>query len=277
MRFIHATPTENSFFCSYAKNFFENSKGLGNLITQSNKMKFTRHCLLLAFILTSGSVLQAQTADEIIAKYLDAIGGTEKLKGVSSVRMELSIDVMGNASSGVLTVLNGKGYRNESEFNGDKIIEVATDKSGWILNPFAGMADPGPMPETQYKASVNRIYAVPLLGYAARGDKAELVGQEKIGEVNAYKIKVTGKDNSVTTHYFDPTTYYLIQSVNSTEFGGQTIEMKVSYSDQKKTDYGWVIPYTSTLDFGGQFSLTTKVTKVDVNTTVDPAIFEMKK
>jgi len=37
------------------------------------------------------------------------------------------------------------------------------------------------------------------------------------------------------------------------------------------------VPRTIDIDFGGQFSLTTKIQKVDVNQPVDAAIFEMKK
>jgi hypothetical protein len=37
------------------------------------------------------------------------------------------------------------------------------------------------------------------------------------------------------------------------------------------------MPYTLDIDFGGMFSLTTNVKKVEVNKEVDPAIFEMPK
>jgi hypothetical protein len=58
---------------------------------------------------------------------------------------------------------------------------------------------------------------------------------------------------------------------------GQQVDISAMYSNFKKTDYGWVTPQTMEINFGGQFSMTAKVNKVEVNAPVDPAIFEMKK
>jgi hypothetical protein len=239
-------------------------------------MKTLKHCLSLALLLCSALLPKAQTADEIIDKHIAATGGKEKLSALNSVRMETTIDVMGNTGPGYTVVLNGKGYRNETEFGSDKVVQVITDKMGWNINPFAGLADPTPMSDEEYKAGADQIYIVPLLTYSSRGGKAEYLGQEKVGDVNAYKVKVTRAINVSTTYYFDPSTYYIIQTVTPANFGGQMIDLKASLTDHKKTEYGWVIPYTSTLDFGGQFSLSGKIGKVDINGTVDPALFEMK-
>jgi hypothetical protein len=240
-------------------------------------MKIVKPALLLLTTLLSVASVWAQTADDIIAKHIDAIGGKEKLSGITAVRMENTMQVMGNDAPSTTTIVNGKGFRNESEFNGQKIVQVYTDKGGWMINPMSGVTEPQPLPEEQYNAAKDQIYVVPFLGYATRGSKAELVGQEKVGAVNAYKIKMTGKDSSATTYYFDPATYYILQAVRSGEMMGQQMEVTTSYSDYKKTDYGWVVPQAMEVSFGGQFSITAKVNKVEVNPTVDAAVFEMKK
>jgi hypothetical protein len=184
---------------------------------------------------------------------------------------------MGTDAPSTTVVVNGKGFRNESEFNGQKMIQVYTDKGGWAINPMTGGTDPQPIPAEQLKGVQDQIYVVPFLDYAARGSKAELLGQEKAGTVNAYKIKITTKDSAVTTYYLDPATYYIIQTVKSAEMMGQQMDVTTTYSDFKKTDYGWVVPQSLAIDMGGQFSLTGKVNKVEVNPTVDAAVFEMKK
>ena len=145
------------------------------------------------------------------------------------------------------------------------------------MNPMAGSADPQALTPEQYKVAQDQIYIVPFLNYAARGAKAELQGQEKVGAVNAYKIKLTSKDNQATTYYIDPTTYYIVQDVRSGEMMGQQVEVKTAYSDFKKTDYGWVVPQAADIDFGGQFAITAITSKVEINPAVDAAILEMKK
>jgi hypothetical protein len=231
---------------------------------------------LFAISLISLSVF-AQTADEIIAKHIEAIGGKEKLRGLNSIRFENSIQAGEGSALGSIVTLNGKGYRNESDWNGQKVIQVYTDKNGWAQNPFTGTNDPQAMPDLQYKNGVGQIYVVPLLDYATHGDKAELAGQEKIGDVTAYKIKVTSKDNSVVTYLIDPTTFYILQSAITIDFAGQSANQVIKYSDYKKTDYGWTIPYISEIAFGDQFSMTSTITKVEINKPIDAATFEMKK
>jgi hypothetical protein len=239
-------------------------------------MKRLKLCLLSLTALFSAAV-NAQTADEIITKHIEATGGKEKLAAINSVKLENVMRVMDNDASNKVVIVNGKGYRSESDFNGQKLVQVYTDKSGWAINPFAGGDAPEAMPEDQYKAGVGQLYAVPLLNYAARGEKVELVGQEKVGAVNAYKLKVTDKGNVVTTYFIDPATYYIVQASRPAQMQGQTLEVTSTYSNYKKSDYGWVIPMTMEINYGGQFSMTANTAKVEINTPVDATVFEMKK
>ena len=90
-------------------------------------------------------------------------------------------------------------------------------------------------------------------------------------------MKLTTADSTATTYYFDPTTYYVLQTVRTGEMMGQQMDVTTTYSDYQKTDYGWVVPRAMEVNMGGQFSINAKVNKVDVNVPVDPSIFEMKK
>jgi hypothetical protein len=238
-------------------------------------MKLTKIALLMA-LLFSALFTNAQTADEIINKHLDAIGGKETLQKIKSVHIESQMEMMGNELSSITTVLDGKGFRSESDFNGQKIIQVYTDKDGWTVNPMTGSTTPQPMSQDQYNAGHEQIYIVSLLNYANRGVKAELDGREQVGNVNTYKVKMTGSDSSSTTYYFDPSTYYIIQLTKSVEMMGQPTNLKVAFSNFKKMDAGWVMPQQIDTDFG-QFAMTAKIEKVDVNTPVDESIFQMNK
>lgn len=223
------------------------------------------------------SFAKAQTADEIVSKHVDAIGGKEKLSQITSLYIESGTEVMGTEMETKTTILNGKGFRNESDFNGQKLVQVVTDKGGWMINPFAGSSDATALPAEQYKLGEDQVFIVsPLYDYAAHGGKVELMGQEKVGEVNAYKLKYTNKDSGEILFYIDPTTYHALQAVKKGTAMGQDVTVTTSFSNYQKTDAGISLPYTTDIDMG-QFALKVNVKKVETNKTIDPTIFDMPK
>ncbi len=228
------------------------------------------------FIITAtlGTVsLKAQTAEDIVAKNIEAVGGADKIKQVNSIYMTGSSQVMGNESPTAVTILNGKGYKTESEFNGAKIIQCVNDKGGWMINPMAGGSDAQPMPDDVYKAAKEQLnIGGALLDYATKGSTIQLLGKDG----NAYKIKLTTKDKDETTFYIDAATYYISKVVKKGNMMGQEIEITTSLSDYKKTDIGYVLPYTMSIDYG-QFQVGITFKKVEINKTIDPAVFMMPK
>ena len=228
---------------------------------------------LVAAAMFSFAGLRAQTADEIVNKYLDAIGGKDKLGQVKSLHTEGTVQVMGNDNPSTTTILNGKGFRSESEFNGSKFIQVFTDKSGWTVNPMAG-GNAEAMNDEQYKAGRNQIYVGgQLYDYAARGNTLELQGKDG----NNYKVKVTSADKTSATYYIDANTFLINKVVRTGEMQGQAVEITISLSNYQKTDAGILYPFTTEMDFGGNFSMTLSVKKIEFNQEVNPSIFDMPK
>jgi len=222
--------------------------------------------------------VKAQTADEIISKHIDAIGGKDKISLVKSLYLEGNLQVMGNEVPTTTYVINGKALKNEINFNGSKIIQVVTDKSGWAVNPMQGQTEPTPLPTDQLKAAQEELdLGGQLLNYTAKGAKVELLGKEDVNGNSTFKIKVTAASSTVTTYFIDATTYYIDKSVTVANVGGQTAETSSTYSDYKKTDIGFVIPYKTELTLPQGLSLTTVITKAELNKEIDPAIFELPK
>jgi hypothetical protein len=214
------------------------------------------------------------TADEIVGKYVAAIGGKDAISQVKTISTESTVAVMGNEAPNTTVLMDGVGFKSETDFNGQKIIQSYTDKGGWMVNPMAGASDPTPVPDDQFKANRANIYVGgALYDYAARGSKVELMGKDADG----YKIKLTTKDNVDSTYVIDPTTYLLKSVMTKGDMQGQEVEVTTKLSDYRKTDVGYMIPYTMDIDMGGQFGLTINVKKVELNKTVDPAVFEMPK
>ncbi len=238
-------------------------------------MKLVKIGVALFLAIACFTVTQAQTADEIVNKYLDAMGGKDKLSQVKTVYMENTSSAMGNEGPSTINLVTGVGFKMVSDFNGQSIIIAVTDKGGWQVNPFSGASTPTAMPDDMLKQSKGRLDPFgPLYNYAAKGNKIELQGKDG----NAFKLKITNADSVETTLYVDATTYFVTKSVSSAQMMGQTMEVITTYSNYKKVDpVGVFFPYSYEISYGGQFTVTTTVNKIEVNKTIDPSIFVMPK
>lgn len=237
-------------------------------------MKTLKFIVLSIITLFASLMVSAQTADEIAGKYIDAIGGRDQISKVNSMYTEGSLDVMGGTGTIKQTILTGKGAKDEIDVQGTSVTMCVTDSAGWSINPMTGNYNAEYMPPEQYKASKDEIYiGGPFTDYANRGYKLELAGQETIDSVNANKVIVTSPDSVITQYFFDPETGYLVQIIQTSNMGGQQMNITTGFSDFRKTDAGIVVPYKIETNYGGQFFLTETVTKVEINQPVDPAIF----
>jgi hypothetical protein len=213
------------------------------------------------------TTLRAQSVDEIVGKYVDAIGGKTVLASIKSIVVESTVEVAGNEAPSTTTILVGQGFKSVTDFNGQKYVTCLTPTGGWGINPMAGQTTPTAMPADLAKAGQLQLQINPLANYAANGYKVELIGKDSAD----YKLQMTVASAKVT-YYINAKTYLIDKLVSSTSQGESTI----TFSDYRKTDVGFVFAYTQSLD-ASQMSLTITHKKVTVNPTIDPAIFNMPK
>jgi len=236
-------------------------------------MKNVKRLFFLTAILLSAGLLQAQSVDDIIAKHVDAIGGKDKISQIKSISTDNTVQIMGSDNPSTTTMLVGKGYKMESEFNSQKIVQCYTDKSGWTINPFAGGTDAQAMSDDEYKAGKDQIYIDgALLNYAAMGFKAELLGKEP----GNFKIKLSTDKGDGPTFYIDSATYLINKVVTKGFAQGSEVEITKTFSDYRKTDFGYTMAFKYDIDLG-QFQLTYLIKKAEINKDIDPKVFEIVK
>src|SRR5258708_13331242 len=90
--------------------------------------------VLLAFTLSLSSY--AQNAQEIVAKYIEALGGKEKLQSINSMFIE-GVAVMdnGTAIDAKIWKVYDRLFRQEVSIGANSNITIVTPGRGWVSNP----------------------------------------------------------------------------------------------------------------------------------------------
>jgi len=226
---------------------------------------------LLILLLVAVQFSKAQSVDEIINKHLDAIGGKSRLLAFQSIIMKGIL----NSPTGIevamtTTLVHGVGYRVDIAVAGSEGYRIMNTKKGWSYLPLQGQTYPQELPEEEVKFSQGSLdLQSSLLNYKEKGSTVELIGKEKVDNVEAYKLKLTASTGKVTTIYIDTNTYYRIK-ISSKLNPSDNIETEVTYSDFKKQEDGYVFPYAQT-----NLSGTIHYTSIEVNKPVDEKIFSI--
>src|SRR5215813_13550419 len=147
---------------------------------------------LLAFVALS---TRAQTADDIIQKYANAMGGLDNFNKVKTVKMSGTVTAQGMDLPITVQIINGKAMRSDVQVMGQAVTDSYKDGKGWKINPFAGAATATDATGSDLSDMKARSFiASQLMDYKARGSKVELQGQEDVNGAKAYKIKLTDAD-----------------------------------------------------------------------------------
>ncbi|MEO8795764.1 MAG: PepSY domain-containing protein [Daejeonella sp.] len=235
------------------------------------KIFLTAICIAIA-----GVTAFAQTADEVVNKNITAMGGKEKLNSLKSVKMEGTLEVQGMQIPTTMVMLNNKGMRNDFTLQGMTGSQVITDKGGWMFMPFQGQQKPEPTPAEEVKASqVDLDLASPLVDYSKKGHQVTYLGEEDMDGTQVYKLRLDTKDGVAITYYVDAETGYIIKSSTKKKIGEKETNTVVLLSNYKKTDDGYVFPYTFEQSAEGAGKIMINLSKIEINVPVDESIFVM--
>lgn len=234
-------------------------------------MKIIRLPMFCIAALFGFMTAKAQTADEIIKKHVDAVGGAANWKKVTSIKLTGSMNAGGVELPVTVTTLDKKGYRMEFSMNGIANYTVLTPTSGWMYFPTQGQTKPEAMPNEMIKDQEDQMDASmdPLIDYQAKGNKVAYLGKDEAEGTECYKLKVTLKNGKEETEYLDLSTYYTIRSVEKSKANGQETEEVSTMGNYTKFPEGIVFPMS--LETGG-VPLTIKT--VEINKPVDENIFK---
>ncbi len=230
--------------------------------------------LLIVLLAFAFMTAQAQTADDIIQKYSNAMGGLDNFKKLKTAKFSGTVSTQGNDLPITIQIINGRAMRSDVEVMGQTITNSYKDGKGWKINPLAGVPSVTDVNGTELnELKVQSFLASQLMDYKARGYKVELSGQEDVDGTKAYKIKLTTEDNKTITYYIAPTSFMLIKSVGTRNLMGQDMEIEIYYSDIK--DFGNLkFSLSRSQKMNGQVFQEVHFDKLELDVPVDEKIFD---
>lgn len=238
--------------------------------------------LFFAFAVQAQTASQNPTAEEIIEKYLQNIGGKDKLRALKSIKMTAK-GKQGQMEFPGTVIQTAKGQQKTSFiFQGKEIVQPAFDgTTGWNTNFMTMKAEKMETEDAENMKREAADFPDAFLDYDKKGYKISLEGKEKVEGTECFKIKLTkkpmlveGKEEENVVYYFFDTENFVPLVIRNIAKKGQ---MKGASIDVVLSDYqevnGIYFPFSISQKFNGQVGFTMAIEKVELNVTVDDKEF----
>lgn len=243
----------------------------------------TRCLLLIALLVTALSAQSyALTADEVIAKNIEARGGMEKMKEVTSKKTTGKTHVRGVEFPFTIYQKRPSFFKIETAILGMTMIQAYDGETAWQINPTGG-GKPQEMPSGQARSFRNQAdFDGPLAGYKEAGFAVELVGKEQMEDAEVYHLKLTIADDSLriasgdlTTHLFlDAESFLDVKMTIQGNVEGNIFEVDTYLSDYKEVG-GLMLPHLIKAGMGGQTVSQMVMEKIELNVDIEDSVFKM--
>ena len=231
--------------------------------------------LTLAGLAALAAPLPAQTADEIIAKYLTNVGGMDKIQAVTTLRRTGKVVLGGGFEAGVVQESKRPNkLRQEFVFQGMTGVNAYDGKTGWKIEPWQGKKDPEALSEEEMKQIVEDAdFDEALVNYRQKGNKVEFAGTEQVEGTDVYKLKVTLASGDLRYYYMDTDYYVPIKIDIKRMIRGAEQEFETTLGDYKAVA-GWYLPYSiETTRKGSEDTQKITFEKIEANVPVDDGRF----
>jgi hypothetical protein len=211
------------------------------------------------------------TVDEILDKYVRAIGGRQALEKItsrvtkgtleaSSMGLKGELEVYAKAPNKTLTIqiLSGIG----------SLMEGYDGKIGWAQNPVQGLREKS----GGELATVARVSDIHFpIKIRQLFSKLELKGKEKSGDRETYVILATPAEGSPVKMYFDTQTGLIARTATELETPQGQFHVETTADDYREVD-GVKIAFTARQETS-MGSAVIKLTEVKHNVAIDDAKF----
>ncbi len=223
------------------------------------------------------ALASAQTAEELVAKNLQAKGGVEKIKAIKSLRMS------GRFQQGSFTAQVGRlamapdFIRESITIQGMTQVQAYDGSTGWQISPFQGRKTPELLGEDDLRDLTEEAdFYGPLVDYKEKGNTVEFLGHDTVDGDDALRLKVTLKNGDIVYYYLDPDTFLEIRTEKQQHVRGAVRETRTDIGSYKQVN-GVYYPFSLETEMQGDQGGRSKITldRIVANVALDAAEFRM--
>jgi hypothetical protein len=217
------------------------------------------------------------SADELIAKHLQARGGADQVHAVKSVTMTGKLRPPGfdGDFQYAETITRPGNVRTDITLQGLTIVQAWDGQAGWQIQPFSGRKDAERLSSDDTKSLQEEAdFEGALVDYKAKGNTVAYIGDEDVDGAPAHALRVKLKNGDEQTYYLDPDAMLVIRVVTKQILRGAEQQSVTDYGDYEKID-GVYFPLEIESGPKDQPNVRQRTTidKLVVNAPVDAAIF----
>jgi zinc protease len=225
-----------------------------------------------SYVPTKASALPADlTAEKVIAKYIEAIGGEKKVKEVKSLKVVYKGNAMGTELVlGLQQKAPAKSIK-EISGNGMTFSKSVSDGKNALVEAM------GQKPPVDAKLQEVLTFDGALFKettYVGLGAKATLKGVETVDSKEVYIIEFTMAQGEKMSEYYDKQTGLKTQTVQTVKGPQGDMMITLKYDNYKDVN-GVKIPHTISQS-QGPMNLKFEVSSVEVNPVIDDAVFKVQ-
>lgn len=215
---------------------------------------------------SSSTILENKDATTILADYIKAVGGQEKIKTVKSMKTVMQGDTpMGRMMMTTIQAMPDR-FALMVGANGATIQKIVIKGKKGMMSGMAGTKE---LTTNEVEEYQDQIIPFSEAHYTEMGYTIKNVGIEDIDGKKAYKLQVIDTKGNESWEYYDTETALKVRRYQEKE--GKKITY--DFSNYQEVD-GLKFPYTVTAKgIMPMMTITLEVTKLEVNGTISDAIF----
>jgi hypothetical protein len=232
--------------------------------------------IFLSFFIYT-SAIKAQTAEEVILKYIKLSGGEKHWKKIKSIVTHGKYSYGGMEFSFTSYSKAPNLYKYVVSLNGKNYIQSYDGRKGWKMDGFNNETTPVFLEGKAAIAMANEVdveLESPLINYGKKGFSAILEGRDSIQAAECFKIKFISRDHEEETYFFNILNYELImKSAVSKNAEMEHAIINTFYSDYRSVK-GVKIPFKMVSKVKEQTVLFVAIDKIDLNVPIADSAFE---